>query len=285
MQWCARMSGAVDVAAERLDRAGKAHWDRMWESEGWPDDVDPHSLSVWGHRDRLLHQTFQKILRGRPPGSKVLELGCARSAWLPYLAREFGFSLFGLDYSELGAAQAAERLRRCGLPAEIRCADLFAPPADWMGAFDLVVWFGVAEHFEDTTAAIRAASRYLKPGGLMITEIPNMSGAVGWLQRWANKPIYDIHVPLTVPQLTTHHERAGLHVVAATYVVPTDFGIVDPEGIPDGVIGSIKRGILYGFRLLTGVVWWLDARLGPIPVRRLLSGFVVVAAERPTSGV
>ena len=256
----------------------------MWESEGWADDIDPHSLSVWGHRDRLLHQAFRKALQDVPPGSKVLELGCARSAWLPYLSREFGFTLSGLDYSELGAAQAAERLRATGIPAEIRCADLFAPPEDWVGAFDLVVWFGVAEHFEDTTAAIRAAARYLKPGGLMITEIPNMSGAVGWFQWWSNKPVYDIHVPLTAPQLATHHERAGLRVVDAAYVVPTDFGVIDPEGIPPGLIGSIKRGVLYALRLLTGAVWWLDARLGPLPATRLLSGFIVVAAERPRAG-
>jgi SAM-dependent methyltransferase len=275
-------SGQLQLAQSTvtLDRAGKDHWERMWESEEFPADIDLRSQSVWAHRDQLFHEVFRNVLAGRSAGSNLLELGCARSAWLPYFAREFGFQVAGLDYSELGATQAAERLRAAGISGDIRCADLFDPPADWRDGFDVVAWFGVAEHFQDTTAAIRAAARCLKPGGLLITEIPNMSGVIGWVQRWANKPVYDIHVPLTAPQLAARHAAAGLEVVASSYVVPADFGIVDPEGIPPGVSRSIKKRILYALRLLAGVIWWVDKRVGVWRPGWLTAGFVIVCAEK-----
>jgi len=67
-------------------------------------------------------------------------------------------SVHGLDDSPLGVEQTLARLRRSGIDGEVRCADLFDPPSEWLGAFDIVSWFGVAEHFRDTSAAISAAA-------------------------------------------------------------------------------------------------------------------------------
>src|SRR3954462_6542399 len=186
-----------------MDLAGRQHWDDMWAQEAFSPDINPRSSSLWAHRDHLFHQTIARLLAGRR-GQHVVELGCARSAWMPYFAREFGCRVSGLDYSPLGAQQTSERLRQAGIDGEVRCADLFDPPRDWMAAFDVVSWFGVAEHFEDTTAAIAAAAALLKPGGLLITEVPNMVGFNGRLQRLFNKPVYDIHVPLDAPTLAAH---------------------------------------------------------------------------------
>lgn len=264
-----------------VDLAGKAHWDQMWAQEAFPPDVDPHSVSLWGHRDRRLHEAIAGALRGRPRGLRLVELGCARSAWLPYFAREFGCDVNGLDYSELGAQQTAQRLRDVGIAGEVRCADLFDPPPAWVSGFDLVTWFGVAEHFQDTTAAIRAAATLLKPGGLMLTEIPNMAGINGWLQWAFNQPVYDIHVPLTAEALARHHAAAGLNVVSAEYVVPFDFGVVDIDELPDGLERRIKDRVLFLLRLFGGCTWWLDRRLGPVRPGVLTGAFIVVAAEKP----
>jgi cyclopropane fatty-acyl-phospholipid synthase-like methyltransferase len=210
----------------------------------------------------------------------VLELGCARSAWLPYFAREFNASVSGLDYSALGASQAKARLERVGVNGEVRCADLFNPPPDWRNAYDVVVWFGVAEHFDDATGAIRAASAFLKPNGLLITEIPNMVGLAGTLQRWFNRPVYDIHVPHSRESLTAHHAAAGLEVVHAEYVVPTDFGVVEMKGSPHtGAVRYAQERLLYALRLLTGCIWWVDRHV-PLPTPWWSSGFVMVAARK-----
>lgn len=262
-----------------VDRAGKEYWDAAWAQEEFPAAIEPRTASLWGYRDQLLDRAIRDVL-GRTPGQTFLELGCARSAWLPYFSKEFGYRVAGLDYSEIGARQTAERLDREGIAGQTRCGDLFSPPADWIGAFDVVAWFGVAEHFDDTAAAIRAASAYLKPGGILLTEIPNLTGVNGWLQKILHKPVYDIHVPLTAPGLARHHADAGLDVLSSHYVVPTDFGVIDLAGHPPGWKRAAKEKLLYALRLFSGVVWWLDRRFGPTRPGRLTGGFIVTAARK-----
>jgi 2-polyprenyl-3-methyl-5-hydroxy-6-metoxy-1,4-benzoquinol methylase len=267
-------------AGVSVDLAGKEHWDQIWAQLAFPPDIEPESTSLWSHRDRLVHEALTRLLAGRR-GQRLIELGCARSAWLPYFAREFGLEIAGLDYSALGAEQTEFRLREAGVPGVVRCGDLFDPPLDWREQFDVVVWFGVAEHFTDTTAAIAAGAHLLKPGGLMITQIPNMAGIIGRLQRFFDRAVYDIHVPLGARELATHHERAGLKVLSAEYVVPLDFGVLNTADLPDGVAKRTKDRVLYALRLITGCVWWLDRRMGPLRPGRATSGCVIVAAEKP----
>lgn len=263
-----------------VDRAGKDYWDRAWQTEEFPADIEPTSKSIWAHRDQCFHASFRKLFRDRPAGTTLLELGAARSAWLPYFARHFRFSVAGLDYSELGAQQCQQRLDEAGIRGESRCADLFRPPSDWLHAFDIVTWFGVAEHFEHTAAGVRAAAAFVRPGGLLVTEIPNLVGINGVLQRALNKPVYDIHVPLSASALARAHEAAGLRVVTADYVVPTDFGVIDLEGLPRTFATMVKQRFMYALRLLSGCIWWVDRRLGPLPTGRLTSGFIIVAAQK-----
>ena len=116
--------------------------------------------------------------------------------WLPYFAKEFAFEVYGIDYSEIGCQQAKQILEYEGVNGKIVCADFFSPPGSMLKAFDVVVSFGVLEHFEDTTACIAAFSKFLKPGGLLITNIPNLCGLNGLIQKMINRSIFDIHVPL-----------------------------------------------------------------------------------------
>lgn len=276
-------SSPVASSAAEFDRAGKDFWEGVWSHVDFPPPIDPASPSVWAHRDQVFDRFFRAHLPATAAPGSLLELGCARSAWLPYFATVFGYRIAGLDYAEDGVRQTAARLNQSGIEADIRHGDLFDPPADWIGAFDVVTWFGVAEHFEDTARAVSAAAAYLKPGGILITEVPNMAGIVGLLQRWFNKPVYDIHVPLTRSQLATAHRNAGLHVIAAEYVVPTDFGIVELENVRHG--RWLKEKALFVLRLVSGCIWWLDRRIGPFRPGRTTSGFVMVMARRPTAAV
>jgi SAM-dependent methyltransferase len=272
------MQSSSSVSAPN-DRAGRDYWDHAWETEDFPDEVDVSTDRVWAHRNQLFHAAFRTLL-AETPSPSLIELGCARSAWLPYFATHHHAAVSGLDYSARGADQAAFRLRRGGIAGDIRCADLFSPPDDWREAFDVVVWFGVAEHFDDPTKAVRAAAEFLKPGGLLITEIPNLAGVNGWVQRLFNKPVYDIHVPHSRQSLTRHHAAAGLEVVYSRYVVPIDFGVVEIAGAPQNALLPIKRKMLRGLRLLTAVTWWIDRRV-PLPATRLFGGFSIVAARKP----
>ena len=93
----------------------------------------------------------------------------------------FDCSVTGLDYSEIGCEEARLILENNNVEGEIVCCDFFSPPESMLNRYDVVISFGVLEHFENTSDCTKAFSRFLRPGGLLLTVIPNMNGIPGLL--------------------------------------------------------------------------------------------------------
>lgn len=237
--------------------ADRAHWDDVWANAPVPDPTPP-DLVLAKYAERHLHPRL---------GQRLIELGAGNTRYLPLLAG-LGYQVAGLDYSPGGVAMARRNLEAAGVDGDIREADLFDPPGDWLGRFDVVSTFGVAEHFEDTNMAISAFARYLAPGGRMLTVIPNMRGLPGVAQRFLDRDVYEKHVPLTPDQLAAAHERVALEPICATYVV--------------GFNGWVVNGHGWRWRAwmpalaLTRALWALGDPLRP---NRLTSPWVVVVAQ------
>jgi SAM-dependent methyltransferase len=229
-----------------------------------------------------MHEFFSQQFSQLPdPTTSLLEIGSARSQWLPYFAREFGFAVTGLDYSPAGCDQAREILRRANIPGTVVEADLFHPPPALQNAFDVVVSFGVVEHFDDTSACIRAISRFLKPGGLMITEIPNLAGLGGRLQRVFCPEIHSVHVIMTAQDLEHAHLDAGLHVDSCDYIINGGFSNVnvscrrDRPGFP--LISRLPM-------VLTAPFIAMDVARFSTPPNRLTSPYIVCVARASGTG-
>ena len=262
------------------DRAGREFWNATWADQKLPA---PIAGGIAHYPHRRIERALARALAGRETrGKTMLEIGCAQSVWLPHMARRHGFVVSGLAYSERGCALARAVLAREGVPGEIVLADFRDPPARLLGSFDVVSWFGVLEHFDDTRGAIEAASRFLKPGGLLISEIPNLMGAVGWLQRALHRAVFDVHVPLGAEALEQEHRAAGLEVVACEYVAKAGIHTLNLAGV-EGRRGSVLRALHLGVVLAARAVWAADERFGLAPPGRFSAGYVVCTAEKPVS--
>src|SRR6267143_783637 len=103
-----------------MDKAGQEFWNNSWARSNLPGAVNPSDpqLNNWVNR-RLFEKSETSSMR-------LLEIGCAKSAWLPYFAKEFGFSVSGLDYSPIGCEMARKVLQANEIVAEVVCADLFS---------------------------------------------------------------------------------------------------------------------------------------------------------------
>ncbi len=255
--------------------AEEGYWGANWARErALPRPVDPTDASLANSVDRAWHDFFRAALADLPPGSRLLEIGAARSRWLPYFARNFGLRVTGLDYSQEGCDQARAILARAGQQGDVVCADLFNPPAALLGRFDLVASFGVVEHFQDTAGAIAACARLLAPGGRMITTVPNLTGAIGTLQRLLDPKVYGIHVPLGPRELRVAHERVGLDVDRCGYLMPANWRVV--------VVPPTGRGRRLARRALGGatkLVWAADRLGARVPPNRLTSPYVACVAR------
>lgn len=257
-------------------KTAKGYWDDMWQSSEAANSIDPRQSGIKNYTARMFHNYFQRVFSTlNSDQSRLLEIGCANSAWLPYFSKEFGFEVTGLDYSEVGCTSTRKNLVRNNINGEVVCADLFSPPAHMLGRYDVVVSFGVVEHFDDTAKCLAALSKLLKDGGLLITNIPNMSGAIGFVQKHINRPVYDIHNPIDSNRFHQAHEDAGLKIIECNYFMSTSFGVCNLNGIPEGTIKWLLKKLVLAFLTRCSMlVWLIEEKSTAFPARRLFSPYI-----------
>lgn len=266
---------------ERIDKVSKEYWDSGWEVLGLPPAVDVERGLLKNPIPRRFHELFTQIFSGlQTAEGKLLEIGCAASVWLPYFAKEFGFQIFGVDYSEKGCRLAKRILDREKVKGTIICADFFNPPESMLEMFDVVYSSGVAEHFDPIERALIAFDQFLKPGGIMITIVPNMVGSIGFIQKWLNRPVYDIHVRVSNTQLAMAHERIGLSVKSCQYFISTDFSVSNLNGLPNGLALQLKRTLLRALIQFSKGVWLFENIVGELPTTRFFSAYIVCVAQK-----
>jgi SAM-dependent methyltransferase len=260
-------------------KASEAYWSGFWADSDLPPPANPHSRALGDEVDRAFFRYFSAAFAGmETAGARLIELGAARSQWLPTLQREFGFVVTGLDYSPAGCERARAMLARAQVAGDIVCADLFAPPAVLCGAFDAALSIGVAEHFDDTAACLRAMAAYLKPGGRLITIIPNMRGLPGALQRLADPRIYRIHVPLDADGLAAAHRGAGLAVRQCGPLMAFNLNVIHAaRWRRSWAHRPLRRALSAATKLV-----WLGERVGlALPANGVTSPYIGCTAVKP----
>jgi SAM-dependent methyltransferase len=116
----------------------------------------------FGRRDELL--------RLKPGGGAVLDLGCATGGFLSTL-KGTSWGLFGVEMSEDAARTARSR---CG--AEVFVGDVQDAPFA-RESFDAITCFNVLEHVYEPREVLARVSEWLKPGGVFFTMLPNIDSA------------------------------------------------------------------------------------------------------------
>jgi len=108
---------------------------------------------------------FEYLGNNIRPGSKVLDIGCG-SGEITYKIKEKGFSITGVDFSEVGVKLARSKSLDC----MVIDLDSGLPFDD--GVFD-VVWAGdIIEHLFDPIFVLKEVNRVLIPGGALLCTIP-----------------------------------------------------------------------------------------------------------------
>jgi len=211
------------------DLAGIQHWNSIYGS------VAPLSqTSNWtpqSHDQRALAYALQRAIGTRRVQS-ILEVGCGNSVWLSYLARLTGAQVVGLDYSPNGCELARHQLASQGIPGRVVCGDLFKATVDEIGQFDLVFSLGLVEHFDNLDAVLTALARFVRPGGILFTEVPNLSSFHGLLARIWHPELLAKHQIVTRRHLAETYPRIGFKAVQSGYAGRFSLDIVAWELYP-----------------------------------------------------
>lgn len=133
--------------------------------------------------ERLLAQTLKWCKSG-----KLVDFGCGNGAFLQ-LARK-RFDAIGIEMSPRSAALA----RQCNPPDRILEGPLTEIAANSLPekSFDIVTQFGYIEHEWNPHAALDAAFRVLRPGGITLLKTPNFDS---WNRRIMGADWVGYHIP------------------------------------------------------------------------------------------
>ncbi|MCB9030489.1 MAG: methyltransferase domain-containing protein [Deltaproteobacteria bacterium] len=176
-----------------------------------------------------------------PEAKSILDIGAGTGDFL-HLAQKRGFEVAGLELSEFGCKRAKEKFS-----LELACIELDNFESEHK--FDVVHLSHVFEHLTDPNTSLQKIYSLLKPGGIVIIEVPNqfrswVDNFVDSLQGRKQQPrsLHSIHHPFFygIQQLSTVVKKNNFEILHAT----THF--------PERWAGSYKR------LLLRAVDWFSD---------------------------
>lgn len=233
----------------------RAFWESYWNT------------SPAARERNVFDEVFRRYL---PTGGDYLEIGCSPGWTLAYFHRNFGYRVTGVDFVD--GALVRRTMADHGIRTyEFIEADFFEFSSP--RRFDVVGSFGFVEHFADFPAVLRRQASFVRPGGHLVVEVPNL--------RYFNNLLYRIFLPkvLAMHNLVAMDLRAltaplleDFHLVYARY-----FGTCFLHFDEQNSFLSSRPGLL---RLVHGARGLLAAaRLGNVP-SRFLSPYILVIAQR-----
>lgn len=247
------------------------YWDSKYSGAA-ERDIDPGDF-----RQRPARVLLEKLESLGLHKKKVLEIGAGGSAILTHLAaRNPGAEFHGLDYSEAGCRSLDNLARKHGAAVATHRADLFSPPGELKGRFDLVYSLGVAEHFENLAEVVKAQTYFLCPGGLILTLIPNLTGMLGRLTRRYAPAILAMHKVYDTSALRAGHKEAGLEVISSGYLCSTNFGVLSSCFKSDKDRGW---STYLWLSRLSKIVWFFEDKVFPLPATATLSPYLYAIAR------
>lgn len=124
-------------------------------------------------RDRVAER-FGRDTRQREAfaGLSLLDVGCG-GGLIAEPMRRLGFEVTAVDAASENIGTARAHAEMTGLDIAYRAATVEQLEAEGAGPFDVVLTMEVIEHVADPEAFVRACSRLVKPGGIMIVATLN----------------------------------------------------------------------------------------------------------------
>jgi 2-polyprenyl-3-methyl-5-hydroxy-6-metoxy-1,4-benzoquinol methylase len=127
---------------------------------------------------------------------KIVEVGCAPGKYLINFNTMFGYTPYGVEYSEKGVEITKENFRKAQLdPQGVVFADFFDPHFQEVskGKYDVVFSRGFIEHFDDVTHVVDLHRNMVRRGGYVVIMIPNLNGVNKVIAKFLNKGSFDLH--------------------------------------------------------------------------------------------
>lgn len=144
-----------------------------------------------------------------PAGGRILDIGCADGHLLRKLPT--GFDRFGIEPN----AHAAEQAAAAGI--HIAASDVLDPALHrtYGESFDAVLAIASFEHIVDFRGAVESAMGLLKPGGVLLFEVPLITED-GKPDTWFRTSLEHIHYPSERSLVYLFHDVLGVELAGSS---------------------------------------------------------------------
>ena len=157
-----------------MERNTPELWDAVWndatsaEEDRFALAHEEHDVR-WHRIESIVNERF-----GGFEGLRVVEIGAGMGTNAALMAAR-GAKVTLLDYSPAAIKGSQQFFERNGLAGEFVQADALSLSPQLVGAFDISMSFGLAEHFlePERSGIVRAHLQVLRPGGVALVSVPN----------------------------------------------------------------------------------------------------------------
>ncbi len=215
---CARC-GLVYVTPQPIAEDLPAFYENMYSGQSEEDEA----ASTLGFVERHLTRLIQ---RERPAGGDFLEIGCGYGKFLRAM-QPLPWRLTGLEISQT----AIDKARTFAPNAAIIQGEVYTAEFE-PASFDCITLIAVFEHLKQPRLAIERMLKWLRPGGLLIIQVPyaapyvRLKRYLPWLPIYFEAPRHLFDFSPNV--LRSYYRAAGLEEVqveiARPYTSPSKIG-------------------------------------------------------------
>ncbi|OGY22864.1 MAG: hypothetical protein A2172_02900 [Candidatus Woykebacteria bacterium RBG_13_40_15] len=145
---------------------------------------------------RLGYEKRLKAIKVYLKGKEILEIGCGAGIFLDYLKKN-GFNVTGVEISPWGARWARKKL---GLKIHEKNIEDLGLRED---SFHAVLMYDVLEHTRNPIESLKEIHKLLKPGGLLVLNLPNFGSFMSKLRK-------EHWLKLDPPQHLFHFDKGSI---------------------------------------------------------------------------
>jgi len=148
----------------------------------------------------------------------VIEFGCGDSQWLPYLSKTFNCKVSGVDYTEIGIQMAKKKLDFYKIEGELFHDNIVNFASNTKNKYDVVVSFGLLEHFHDRDDIYKSAVKISGEHGIFFALVPNLEYINLWWAQKFNKKLMSWHTSTPMTDVLQELRNNKFKVIACNYI-------------------------------------------------------------------
>jgi SAM-dependent methyltransferase len=165
----------------------------------------------------------------------ILEVGSAPGYNLIDFHRKMGYKPYGVEYTTSGVEINRKLFQLNNIdPENVILNDFLSEDflKEYSNRFDIVSSFGFIEHFDKPEIIIQNHLRLLKHGGILLIQIPNLSGINNKLSHFFNKEILAIHnlQIMNYASFTGLFNNGDIEPIFCGYYGTFNFGLYNAKG-------------------------------------------------------